>query len=108
MIHRSKEIYYIPRMPGLRGSWPVTLVASVSFVATCFLLKMLFQNSAAALGMAVFAGVAAASNKASWDDYYKKDYISYSTVTGFFQQDDAATVPGTFNYVSTNSRSQWI
>jgi hypothetical protein len=28
------------------------------------------------------------------------DHIIYSTVTGFFLQDDAATVPGTFDYVS--------
>jgi hypothetical protein len=27
------------------------------------------------------------------------EYIRYTTVTGFFQQDDPATVPGTFDYV---------
>jgi hypothetical protein len=28
------------------------------------------------------------------------DHIVYSTVTGIFLQDDVATVPGTFDYVS--------
>lgn len=27
-------------------------------------------------------------------------WINYTTLTGFFAQDDAATVPGTFDYVS--------
>lgn len=30
-------------------------------------------------------------------------YIQYTTVPGFFQQDDAATVPGTFSYVGFHS-----
>ncbi|KAH6662971.1 histidine phosphatase superfamily [Halenospora varia] len=30
------------------------------------------------------------------------DYIKYTTVTGFFLQDDNATVPGTFDYTATN------
>ncbi|KAJ9156534.1 Phosphoglycerate mutase-like protein [Pleurostoma richardsiae] len=29
-------------------------------------------------------------------------YINYTTVTGFFLQDDAATVPGTFDYTTVN------
>ena len=29
-----------------------------------------------------------------------KDFINYTTVTGFFAQDDPATDPGTFDYVS--------
>lgn len=30
------------------------------------------------------------------------DYVNYTTVTGFFLQDEATTVPGTFDYTSTN------
>lgn len=30
------------------------------------------------------------------------DYVNYTTVTGFFLQDEAATVPGTFDYVSVS------
>lgn len=29
-------------------------------------------------------------------------YINYTTVTGFFLQDEAATNPSTFNYVSVD------
>ncbi len=31
------------------------------------------------------------------------EYIKYTTVTGFFQQDDPATNAGTFDYVSVYS-----
>ncbi|TVY39802.1 putative phosphoglycerate mutase [Lachnellula occidentalis] len=35
-------------------------------------------------------------------EYTSPAYIKYSTVPGFFLQDDNATVPGTFDYTATN------
>lgn len=46
--------------------------------------------------------LAAAAANAATIDIVNAGYINYTTVTGYFQQDDPSTNPSTFNYVWTS------
>jgi hypothetical protein len=60
---------------------------------------MLFKPFQAISLLAVTCAANWAPRPTSAPGHSTPDYIQYSTVTGFFLQDDNATVPGTFDYV---------
>jgi hypothetical protein len=58
---------------------------------------MVFPN-ALALGLALVLGLAGLA--LGRESAAPQPYVNYSTVTGYFLQDEPSTDPSTFNYVS--------
>ncbi|TVY46279.1 putative phosphoglycerate mutase [Lachnellula cervina] len=63
---------------------------------------MLFKYIQAISWLSVTCTANSAPHPTSAPKYSSLGYIKYSTVPGFFLQDDNATVPGTFDYTATN------